>query len=412
MSTTEACTRCTTPKPSETNAPPAPTRAASSSASAPRSVASLDISRGSKRTFSSNATAPSNRPATAARAESPTMSVAAATGVPSSSPSRAATGASEYSESGAPFGRPRWAVTTTRAPAPVNARRVGREARIRPSSVIRLSPEDLASSGTLRSVRTSTVRPATPLASRSSSVLTVGSSQSGAHQDCQVSQPVGIAPFVVVPTDDLDLAADHLGQRRVEYARGGVGDDVRGHDWCVAVAQDALEWAVGGGSESLVDLLDAGVPGDRRGQVGDRSSGDRHPQRVAVELSVERRQHQPDGYGGPGGGRYDVDRGCPGPAQVLVRGVLQVLVLGVGVDGGHQSLLDAQRIVEHLGHRAQAVGGARGAGDHRLRAVQPGVIDPEHHGEVLALGRSGDDHPFRAALVDMLAGVGCLGEKA
>ena len=37
----------------------------------------------------------------------------ASTGAPSSSPRRAATGASEYLASGAPFGRPRWAVTTT-----------------------------------------------------------------------------------------------------------------------------------------------------------------------------------------------------------------------------------------------------------------------------------------------------------
>ena len=41
----------------------------------------------------------------------------ARTGAPSSSSSRSATGARLYAGSGAPFGRPRWAVTTTAAPA-------------------------------------------------------------------------------------------------------------------------------------------------------------------------------------------------------------------------------------------------------------------------------------------------------
>ena len=45
------------------------------------------------------------------------MSVAKATGAPSSSWSRLATGAREYLASGAPLGRPRWAHTTTREPA-------------------------------------------------------------------------------------------------------------------------------------------------------------------------------------------------------------------------------------------------------------------------------------------------------
>ena len=55
---------------------------------------------------------------------------------PSSSPSRSATGASEYLSSGAPLGRPRWAHTTTVAPASARASIVGTDARMRPSSVI------------------------------------------------------------------------------------------------------------------------------------------------------------------------------------------------------------------------------------------------------------------------------------
>ena len=151
---TLACLRWTTPKPSETKAS---ARSASWRANAARSPSSLLVSPALKRTFSSRATWPSSRVATVSWADSPTVSRANATGVPSSSPRRAATGAREYRSSGAPFGRPRWAVTTTRAPASASRRMVGTLARMRPSSVMR-DP----SSGTLRSDRTSTRLPATP----------------------------------------------------------------------------------------------------------------------------------------------------------------------------------------------------------------------------------------------------------
>ena len=136
-------------------------------ANALRSASSLLVSPALKRRFSSSATSPSPSPATAACACSPTVSVANATGLPSSSPSRFATGGSVYFGSGAPFGRPRCDTTVTRAPASRSALSVGRTARMRPSSVIS-SP----SSGTFRSARRSTRRPATPSLRRSSSVFT------------------------------------------------------------------------------------------------------------------------------------------------------------------------------------------------------------------------------------------------
>ena len=59
---TLACLRWTTPKPSETNASP---NAASLAANASRSPSSLLVSPGLNRRFSSRATSPSSRPATA-----------------------------------------------------------------------------------------------------------------------------------------------------------------------------------------------------------------------------------------------------------------------------------------------------------------------------------------------------------
>ena len=108
---------------------------------------------------------PSPSPATAACALSPTVSVANCTGRPRTSASRSATGARLYFLTACPFGRPRCAHTTTRAPRSASSAIVGALARIRPSSVM-VEP----SSGTLRSERTRTRFPRR--SPRSSTVFT------------------------------------------------------------------------------------------------------------------------------------------------------------------------------------------------------------------------------------------------
>lgn len=120
-----------------------------------------------------------------------------------------------------------------------SARRVGADATMRPGSVI--SPP---SNGTLRSERTSTVRPSTqrpadPSASELPLLSKLRSERLGDEAD-EVGEAVGVAPLVVVPGDDLDLVVDDLRQTRVEDRRVRVGDDVRGDDRCVGVLQDAL----------------------------------------------------------------------------------------------------------------------------------------------------------------------------
>ena len=90
--------------------------------------------------------------------------------------------------------------------------------------------------------------------------------------------------------------------------------------------------------------------------TGTRSDG-------AVELALHGLEHEPRGAGGAGRRGHDVDGGGPGPAEVLVRTVDQHLVAGVGVHRGHQALLHAEGVVEHLDQRHEAVGGARRVGD-------------------------------------------------
>ena len=95
-----------------------------------------------------------------------------------------------------------------------------------------------------------------------------------------------------------------------------------------------------------------------------------------------------------------------------MRAVLQVLVGGVGVDGGHEAALDAERVVEHLGQRRQAVRGAGRVADDRLRAVVEVVVHAHDDRDVVVGGGRGDDDLLGATGVDVLARVGGLGEEA
>src|ERR1700727_2251117 len=109
----------------------------------------------------------------------------------------------------------------TRAPRSASFLITGSEARMRPSSVIAPLPD--LSSGTLRSDRTRTRCPATSRSSmdRMRRGLGLGRDERG-----QVEKPVGVAPLVVVPAEDLHLVAVGHGDRRVEGARRGGADDV------------------------------------------------------------------------------------------------------------------------------------------------------------------------------------------
>merc|ERR1719473_2526206 len=100
------------------------------------------------------------------------------------------------------------------------------------------------------------------------------------------------------------------------------------------------------------------------------------------------------------------------PAPVLLRrSVDRLLGRRGGVHRGHEALLDAEVVVDHLGERGEAVGRARRVGDdvHRLGVVLLLVDAHDEHGRVR--GRRGDDHLLGPALDVLRRGVH-LGEDA
>jgi hypothetical protein len=66
------------------------------------------------------------------------------------------------------------------------------------------------------------------------------------------------------------------------------------------------------------------------------------------------------------------------------------------MDRRHEALVDADRVVQHLGDRRQAVGRARGVRDDDVILGQLVVVDAVDDGQVGVVGRRGDQHALGA----------------
>ena len=158
-------------------------------------------------------------------------------------------------------------------------------------------------------------------------------------------------------------------------------------------AQHALHRAFGCGLQDFVDFVLGGVTAGLEGQVNQRNIDGGNAYGEAIELALQFRQHQTHGLGGTGLGGDHVFGGGTGAAQVLVTHVGQHLVVGKGVDGGHQALGHANGVVQCLGHRCQAVGGAGSVGHHGHGAGQHIVVHAVHDGGVnVVAARGGNQH--------------------
>jgi hypothetical protein len=85
--------------------------------------------------------------------------------------------------------------------------------------------------------------------------------------------------------------------------------------------------------------------------------------------------------------------------------------VGIGVDRGHEPLVDADGVVEHLGDRGEAIGCAGGVGDDLVIPGELVVVDPVDHGEVGAVGRRRHQHALGAG-GEMQRGLVLGGEDA
>ncbi len=207
----------------------------------------------------------------------------------------------------------------------------------------------------------------------------------------EVENLVAVAPLVVVPCDNLEEGVGEGDTGAcVEDAGAGVGDEICGNNGILCVAQNALQLALGGSLHGGADLVILGGLFKVYGQVnnGNVQSGNTHGH--AGELAVEAGDNLTYGLCGAGGAGDNVAAGCAAAAPILYGGTVNgALGSGDGVNGGHKTVLDAPVVVENLGKRSKAVGGAGSVGNV-VHVLGVGVVVNAHyeHGGVV-LGGSG-----------------------
>ena len=181
------------------------------------------------------------------------------------------------------------------------------------------------------------------------------------------------------------------------------------YQFLVGVPQDPLERTLGRLLHRGVDLGGRGLLAEERREVDDAHRGDRHAEGHAGELALEFGDHEAHGPRGSGARGDDVEGRGPRVAEILGRRVDRLLRIGVGVDGGQQATVDAPGLMQHLGHRGQAVGRAGSIREDvvLLRVVHL-VVDAQHDRQIFVLGRGRDHHLLHAAPLvgDRLRGIG------
>jgi len=225
------------------------------------------------------------------------------------------------------------------------------------------------------------------------------------HEIHEIGHPAGIAPLVVVPRQDLGhVAALDGGVLGVHDARMEVALEIRGDELLFAKGQDAGQRSFGRRLDRGAQFLGGGGLFQLGHEIHQRDGGGGHPHGKAGEFALEFRDDQRHGLGRAGGSGDHVTGRSPGPAQILMGQIQNALVVGVGMHRGHHALDDAEGLVDDLGHRGQTVGGAGGVGQHvMLLGIVLVLVDPEHHGQVLFLGRRGDDDLLGSGLAVRLA---------
>src|SRR5690606_8301296 len=84
------------------------------------------------------------------------------------------------------------------------------------------------------------------------------------------------------------------------------------------------------------------------------------------------------------------------PVQILVHLVEAGLVVGIAVNGGHHAAFDADGIVQNLGDRHQAVGGAGSVRYHQHVLGELVVVDAIDHGQIGAVAGRRHQHALGA----------------
>ena len=211
----------------------------------------------------------------------------------------------------------------------------------------------------------------------------------------------GVGVLVVVPRNDLNLIgvvvdlSDH-GLGGIEQGAVLHADNVRRNDRILVVAEalgsSSLHSSVDSFLGDVLALNDSNQDGGGAGGNGNTLSG-------ADQLAVQFGDNQADSLGSAGGVRNDVLSTSTSAAQVALtlRAVQDHLVAGVSMNGGHDAGNDRESLVQGVGHRSQAVGGAGSSRDNLVILGQGLLVDRVDDGLQVVAGRSRDNDLLSAS---------------
>src|SRR5271157_2270884 len=228
------------------------------------------------------------------------------------------------------------------------------------------------------------------------------------NQRREVHRANGVTPFVVIPAYDFDevvlFLAKNGSERQVNGRAVGTAFEVHTDQGFIHSLEDALEARLLGCiAEGLTQFFRCRCGFNLSREINDGNRWGRYAQRIAVELALEIRDDQSNGFGGASGGRDDVQPGSAGAAQIGVRKVKYLLVICVRVNGGHEAAFYLVLVVNHLRRRCQAVRGARGVRENMmfLRIILV-FVDTEYYCQIFTSCRCSNDDFLRATFSDVV----------
>jgi len=162
----------------------------------------------------------------------------------------------------------------------------------------------------------------------------------------------------------------------------------------------SLEWPVGGGWKTGVDILAGCRAFDLEHAVRQRRNHQRHAHRVTIQAALELGEDFGNRRRRPGRRGNQAFTAGARATQVLVWGVDNDLRVGQAVNGCQAAVADAQAFMDHLHYGREAVSRAGGRRhDPMLCRVEPVVIHADDHVErALRLDRRGDYDPLHSLI--------------
>jgi hypothetical protein len=212
----------------------------------------------------------------------------------------------------------------------------------------------------------------------------------------QIEESVGVAPFVIVPGDELnEVGVKGDTGLSIEDGGSGITNEILGDDFFISVSEDTLQFTFGGFLDDLADFFIRGTLFQLNSQIDDGDIQSGNSERHTGQFTFKVGDNLSDGLGSTSAGGNDVSTsGSTGsPVLTTLGGTINDELGGGGsMDGGHETFSDLELVVEDLSEGSETVGGAGSIGDDVLFTLVFVVVDTDDvHGGIILGGSRHDD---------------------